>query len=134
MKSNKQRRLEIKARRLRRAKKLAIDTTESPDQLPLGAVLADHNELRHNDTYGLLPVFYVDRPFVCRDCGAEEVWTAKQQKWWYEIAKGHIDSCAVRCRSCRRRIREIKAAQKVHMEERAKVEPHPNEAFFRSKP
>jgi len=134
MKSNKQRRLEIKARRLRRAKKLEIDTTKSLDQLPLGAVLADHDELQHNNTYGLLPVFYIDRPFVCRDCGAEEVWTAKQQKWWYEIAKGHIDSCAVRCRGCRRRIREIKEAQKAHMEERAKIKPHPNEAFFRNKP
>ena len=71
--------------------------------LPPGAVLADHDELRHINTYGALPLYYVDKPFVCRDCGVEEVWSAEQQKWWYETAKGHIDSTAVRCRDCRRK-------------------------------
>lgn len=75
----------------------------STQTLPTGAVLADQNELKHINTYGELPAFYVDKPFVCRDCGAEEVWTAEQQKWWYEVAKGHIDSTAVRCRTCRKK-------------------------------
>ena len=60
--------------------------------LPAGAVLANHDELQHNNTYGDLPEFYIDRPFSCRDSGVEEIWTAIQQKWWYEVAKGHIDS------------------------------------------
>jgi hypothetical protein len=34
------------------------------------------------------------------------VWTAKQQKWWYETAHGHIESRAVRCLACRRARRE----------------------------
>jgi Probable zinc-ribbon domain len=46
---------------------------------------------------------YSDRPFRCRDCGKDEVWTARQQKWWYEVAKGYVYSTAVRCRACRRK-------------------------------
>jgi len=45
---------------------------------------------------------YVDQPFRCRDCGRDEVWSARQQKWWYEVAKGYVYSTAVRCRACRR--------------------------------
>jgi Probable zinc-ribbon domain len=102
MKSNKQRRTEIKAKRLERAERLAQIPKQSPlVKLSPGMVIADHAQLSHNNTYGFLPDLYADKPFVCRDCGAQEVWTAKQQKWWYEIAKGHIDSQAVRCRPCR---------------------------------
>jgi hypothetical protein len=57
---------------------------------------------RHNNTCGTLPTFYVDKVFTCRDCGQEQVWTAKQQKWWYEERLGPIDSTAVRCLPCRR--------------------------------
>lgn len=103
MKSGKQRRAEIRARRLQRAVAAAgLDPRMAPPSPLLGTVMADAAQLAHNNTYGLLPLFYVDRAFVCRDCGVQEVWTAKQQKWWYEVAKGHIDSTAVRCRRCRR--------------------------------
>lgn len=79
----------------------AFDRYILPINLAEGAVLADATALAHNGTYGLLPLFYAVRPFTCRDCVAVEVWTAKQQKWWHETAKGNIDSKAVRCRSCR---------------------------------
>ena len=108
MKSGKQRREEIRTKRLERAAKLHdLDRHALVKTLPVGVgvgvgiVAADPTQLAHCNTYGLLPAFYIDRPFVCRDCGSEEVWTAKQQKWWYEVAKGHIDSFAVRCRACR---------------------------------
>lgn len=102
MKSGKQRREEIKAKRLVR---LSLSRAANPYmptvRLPLGAVAVDPAQLAHNNTCGLLPSFYIDRPFVCKDCGSHEVWTAKQQKWWYELAKGPIDSRAARCRPCR---------------------------------
>ena len=117
MKSNKQRRAEIKAKRLKRAKKQGRVDVYKETERPIGSVLADHAALAHNCTYGLLPLFYIDKAFVCRDCGKEQIWTAKQQKWWYEIAKGHIDSIAVRCRPCRKRERQRKAeARRVHQE------------------
>ena len=102
MKSGKQRREEIKAKRLVRLKAARSPNPFVPTKtVPLGAVAVDLAQLAHNNTYGLLPSFYIDTPFVCKDCGAHEIWTAKQQKWWYEIAKGQIDTRAVRCRPCR---------------------------------
>ena len=109
MKSNKQRRNEIKARRLERAARLTkkyeadLESTLKTDRPVPGAVLADVEVLaRYNNTYGELPRYYLDRAFTCRDCGTEEVWTAKQQKWWYEVVHGSINSHAIRCRACRR--------------------------------
>jgi len=98
----------LRESRLKRVKALAgIDPRRDPP--PPGAVLADQAELAHNNTYDFLPRFYVDRAIVCRQCGTEEVWTAERQKWWYEVAKGDINTHAVLCRSCR----ELRSAQKA---------------------
>jgi len=103
MKSGKQRRAEIMARRRERASSaMGLDVLKPLRRLPCGAIAADQARLAHNSTCGALPVFYLDRLFECRDCGTEEVWTAKRQKWWYEDAHGSIYSTAVRCRACRR--------------------------------
>ena len=67
------------------------------------AVPADPEKLRHVNTYGALPEYYLDLPFVCRRCGKREIWKARDQKWYYEEAKGHIDATAVRCHACRKR-------------------------------
>ncbi len=131
MKSNKQRRLEIKAKRRKRAEALKTDPFKASYFRSLYSVAADHSALAHNNTYGHLPLFYVDKRFNCQDCGAHEVWTAKKQKWWFEIAKGNIDSTAIHCLNCRVKRRKEKEQQKMLMCEAAKREPHPNEAFFK---
>ena len=46
---------------------------------------------------------YADKLFTCRDCGMEQVWTAKQQFWWYAIQKNDANTSAVRCHPCRKR-------------------------------
>jgi hypothetical protein len=66
-----------------------------------GAADADHSKLNHINTYGELPEFYLDKPFACRKCGKWEIWKARDQKWYYEEAKGHIDATAVECHDCR---------------------------------
>ncbi|MGJ7555192.1 zinc-ribbon domain containing protein [Variovorax sp. RB3P1] len=121
MKSNKQRRAEIKARRVERAAALQArlrvhDARRLSADGPLpGLALADKSRLLTcNTMLGEVPDFYLDRPFTCRDCGAEEVWTAKQQKWWYEVAQGSIYSNAVRCRACRLARRALRDAAAVH--------------------
>ena len=121
MKSGKQKRQEIRQKRLERARKLQhIDYTQAGNR-PGGSVLADPGQLTHNNPFDPLPAYYMDRPFRCRDCGSEELWTAKQQKWWYEIAKGNIYSTAIRCRRCRKKESERKAvARQVHLEGLAK--------------
>lgn len=49
--------------------------------------------------------YYVDKPFVCQVCGTSETWAAAQQKWWYEVAKGHVFSTATQCGAWRQRER-----------------------------
>ena len=66
------------------------------------AVAADPEKLRHINTYGYVPDYYIDRPFICRICGKREIWKARDQKWYYETAKGHIDARAVECHDCRK--------------------------------
>ena len=63
---------------------------------------SDTSKLTHINTYGSLPEYYIDQPFTCRKCGKREIWKAKDQKWYYEEAKGHIDARAVECHECRK--------------------------------
>ncbi len=71
--------------------------------LPRGAVPADHSQQVPNNSYSPPPDFYVDIEFVCKDCEAQGVWTGKQQKWYYEVAKGSLFCTAVRCHDCRQK-------------------------------
>jgi hypothetical protein len=69
--------------------------------------------------------FYQNHEFTCRDCGAKQVWTGRQQKWWYEEAGGEMEAVAIRCRACRIKERERKAeARRIHLEglERKRLE------------
>ncbi|MGJ0484608.1 MAG: zinc-ribbon domain containing protein [Methylomicrobium sp.] len=78
--------------------------------------------LKPYNSYGI-PLFversyYLDIEFTCCDCGKHGVWKAQQQKWWYETAKGNVESRAIRCRSCRKIKRERKeGAPKTQKEE-----------------
>jgi hypothetical protein len=90
---------------------IGIDPTDPAVVPPPGAVPADPANLSHNNTYGRLPRFYVDRVVVCRQCAKEEVWPAERQKWWYEEAKGNINTQAVLCRSCRALERQRKGGK-----------------------
>ncbi len=65
------------------------------------AVKSDISKLDHINTYGSLPDYYIDRPFTCRNCGKREIWRARDQKWYYEEAKGHTDAFALECHDCR---------------------------------
>ncbi len=108
MKSKKQPKEEIKAKRLARVNKLVNGGNRG--------VRVDATKLATNNSWSV-PEFYRDRAFVCCDCGSDEVWTATQQKWWYEIAKGPIDSQAVRCRRCRKTERaRVDEARRVSLE------------------
>jgi hypothetical protein len=118
MSSKKRKHKELLRSSIKRLKAMEnVDTCDKNVKPPVGSVLANHAELAHNNTYGPLPMFYVDKLVVCRDCDAEEVWTAEQQKWWYEVAKGNINSEAVKCRACRKKEKERKAeVRKIHLD------------------
>jgi hypothetical protein len=78
--------------------------------LPEGAVAADLSKQAPNNSYSPKE-FYVDEPFTCQGCGRREVWTASQQKWYFEVAKGSIYGRASLCRPCRQKRRRAKEAQ-----------------------
>lgn len=86
------------------------DHGEATPQPPRGRIQADLSQQAPNNSYSALPLYYEDMPFVCVDCGKEEIWTAEQQQWWYEVAKGSVYSCAVRCHDCRKARREQQEA------------------------
>ena len=121
MKSNKQRRQEIKAQRLRRIIQKARRVNARPVDRPVGVVPVNPVRLRPTPSYGLPDFvqrgYYQDQPFRCQDCGVEEIWTAAQQQGWYEEAQGDVWTTAVRCRPCRQRERARKAeARRIHRE------------------
>ncbi|HEY1066192.1 MAG TPA: zinc-ribbon domain containing protein [Pirellulales bacterium] len=90
-----------------------------PMGIPRDAIPANLNAQAPNNSYGP-PLYYRDRPFQCVDCGVTQVWTAKQQQWWYEVAKGPIYSLAKRCRACRAALRAAHRGtpRKSHAERR----------------
>jgi len=122
MKSNRQRREEIVARRekkraiAREAKVAGIRTPFKP-----GRTKVNEEKLRPTNSYGTPDFvwngYYEDKPFQCKDCGKGELWTATQQKWWYEVAQGDVWTTAIRCRACRRKEAARRAAaRKVHQD------------------
>ncbi|AFZ11628.1 hypothetical protein Cri9333_0695 [Crinalium epipsammum PCC 9333] len=103
MKSGKQRRIELKAKKQSRKEKLSAKqlTLRESQKLPPSklavlqdGVIVDTTTLAPLNSYSVPDFvqrqYYIDRPFTCADCNSQEIWTAAQQKWWYEEAKGSL--------------------------------------------
>ncbi len=131
MKSSKQRKKELKAKQLakqaRQAKKVAVQATRRNNEIgkrliaDSRAVAVNAAALAPSHSYSdpefVKRGYYVDQPFDCLDCGKAETWTAAQQKWWYEVAKGSVWTTGRRCRSCRHKERERRdEARRVHLD------------------
>lgn len=135
----KNRKTDIK-RMVRSWKRLADDESlHDGEKFPPGAIPADQTQQVPNNSYSPPPSFYVDLEFVCRDCGRKEIWTALQQKWYYEVAKGSLYATAVRCRKCRRKRSEnkgqgdpnpIKSIRSLMKRVRSDIEPYLIKAGF----
>jgi Probable zinc-ribbon domain len=124
MKSGKQRRTELKAK-----KQARIEKRNNPAIQPVTAAwaaergwipinrtaFAPHNSFDVPDFVQL--GYYFDRPFDCMGCNSSEIWTAAQQKWWYEEAKGNLFSIAKLCLPCRHQEQARRAeARRIHLE------------------
>jgi Probable zinc-ribbon domain len=134
MKSGKQRRIELKVKKQGRetklaTKKLAARETEKLLELEWatshGGLIVDRTALAQNNSYGepefMKLGYYLDKPFTCAACKSQEVWTAAQQKWWYEVAKGSLFATAKFCRTCRNQEKNRRAeARRIHLEGIAK--------------
>ena len=122
MKRNPKRRVQIEAQRAARAaRRAALEKAAERSALEARGEPVNAAALAPDNSYSTPDFvrrgYYLDKPFRCESCGMEQVWTATQQKWWYEVAKGSVWSTATLCRSCRRKERERRnAARRVHQE------------------
>ena len=126
VKNNKQRRAELMLR-LRASFFLFLrgDFTHSLLTVRGQTVLVDNTKLAPDGSYSEPEFqregFYRDFPFTCQHCGKKELWTAAQQKWWYEVAQGNRWTTARLCRPCRQRERKRREeARKASMDSAAR--------------
>ena len=79
------------------------------EPLPKGFLRGDPSKQR----YGLGGPETVYGPLdrVCRDCKKPFLFTAAEQKYWYETLRFPLDSIAVRCAECRKILRRREKAR-----------------------
>lgn len=116
MSSSKRKRHKLK--RTRTEKKAELERIELLAALKRGTVIAvDRSKVVSRSVLPEIPDYYRDTLFTCKDCGQQELWTAKQQQRWYEEQGGEIEAVAIRCRACRRKEKLRRdTARKIHLE------------------
>jgi hypothetical protein len=129
--SNKQKRSELKARKEAKREKEALLAAAAAKEARVEALRAarargelpvESSRLNGAGYSYSIPAFvergtYAPIEFTCKSCGKAEMWTAHQQKWWYETAKGDVFSTATMCRPCRSKERARRdEARRVHLE------------------
>ncbi|HEV2845685.1 MAG TPA: zinc-ribbon domain-containing protein [Thermoanaerobaculia bacterium] len=86
---------------------LDYDRDYSPP-IPQGAVRGDVAKQHFCPICHVPRYFYVDQERPCVECGRDFVFSAREQKYWYEDLRFHFDSVAIRCPECRRKQRTRK--------------------------
>jgi hypothetical protein len=71
-------------------------------EIPKGTLPADPDNQAHGHGYSV-KFYYKDIPYTCAGCGKKEVWTAEQQKKYFEIQKGNIYNAPKWCYDCHSR-------------------------------
>ena len=125
-KSGKERRAEIVSKRKSRREKKILLLRAAAFAFGMARPISDEFRRLYERAphYPGWPVFirqgfYEDKRFQCVDCGAWSVWKAERQKWWYEEARGHWDSTAIRCAACREKRRLHREAARKTWQDRA---------------
>ncbi len=95
------------------------DPRKMPSHFFSGALYLDYpTAVRANITnqdYSVCPRhWYVDAAFRCVRCGKNFIFSAEEQRFWYEELGFYIDSRAKRCRECRSELRELKLLQQEY--------------------
>ena len=83
---------------------------KTPDEVPSDAIPASVEVIaRWRSSYSTFhrDPFYRDILFTCEDCGRESVWSAQDQRHWYEVLNGSPYSEARRCSECRKKRKGI---------------------------
>lgn len=100
--------LELKGVRVEQKKDGTFSTS---GKLPAGFLWGDPSR----QVFGLGGPALVYGPLEkrCRDCGVDFVFTAEEQRHWYETLGFFLDSTAVRCSSCRTKRRKLEQARRA---------------------
>jgi hypothetical protein len=97
--------------------------------LPRGACVGDCTRQRY--CLGGPRLLYIDVTRTCRVCRQTFVFSAREQKHWYETLQFWTDSEAVDCLACRRSNRARRAVQQRHEVAVAGVAATPDDAAAR---
>lgn len=85
-------------------------------------IRVDSSKIFSKSVLPKVPEYYRDELITCKDCGGQELWTAKSQQGYYEVFKGEIENKAIRCSACRKQRRhqnkEFDQAREKAAEER----------------
>jgi len=91
------------------------DPKKMPQHFFLGAVSIDYGTAVRADIskqdYTVCPRhWYSDAIFKCADCGNEFLFSAREQRYWYEERKFYVDSYPKCCPDCRKMERARRAS------------------------
>ena len=85
-----------------------------PPERRSGALPADMSRQRHvSFSPDVKRTHYRDRSKRCADCGEDFVFSASEQKHWYEVLQIPVEVAAKRCRACRAARRAAVVAQEA---------------------
>ena len=96
--------------------------------LPRGAIRADVHRQQQLGGYDLPLYYYQDAGRVCSQCRRPFVFSAKEQRYWYETLGIPLHCTAVRCVQCRRQRRTVRALSERIGLARRQVEDSPKSA------
>ena len=80
-------------------------------EIPRGALPADPDSQNHGGGYAV-KFSYQDTDYVCAGCGKKNVWTAQQQKRYFEVQKGNIYNKPKWCHECHAKRMQGKTGKK----------------------
>jgi hypothetical protein len=95
------------------------DPRKMPQHLFWGALHIDYPTAVRADIskqdFGVCPRhWYVDAAFRCPRCDRTFVFSADEQRYWYEELKFYVDSRTKHCSECRKTLRELKAIKQEY--------------------
>ena len=76
--------------------------------LPPKAIYADIRKQRYCPFCNTPKYFYLDEEKKCIQCGRNFIFSAQEQKYWYESLQFVLYSTAIRCKNCRKQKRTKK--------------------------
>jgi hypothetical protein len=98
-------------------------------KIPYGA-LPGNIELQVFCSFCHIPkYYYLDRERTCVQCGQDFIFSAKEQKFWYETLKFNFNSEAIRCMTCRKSKRTENSLQNQLSLSHKNYKTHPNDPY-----